>query len=1048
MKETRFYFALRIACPTVFSTFCAAVANAQHVDVTGQNARITNGCAVQDMPLPCPSQIMTVENPFSHKISWNLPTLHTNGIAIGTNMTNSSSGLPASGGVSVTDGATVSSAYVYLGYEQNTKGYLKISGTSSRWDSASAGIVGRYGYGNLQVLDGGTYSQSNSDHFYIGYASTGEGDVLVRGVDANGNRSVLDVRNRIVAGNYGQGSLRIEDGAYVTGSFTTFVGTETGSNGSIIVDGVNASTGFRSTLAMRNNSLQIGVEGTGSVSILNGGLVLVPQITQIGGNPTGKGSVTVDGVHAATGDRSTLEMTGLRLADFGQGALNISNGALVQVSADAYIGRFAGGDGTINIDGLDAASEHRSSLTTDKLFLGYLSQGNLNVSGGGEVSSHSSISVGKEATGAGKVYVAGTDSSIRTQGPAYIGEAGVGTLTLVQGGSFDASLIELATLATGVGTLNIGQGEQSGVLNTATVTGGPGKAVVNFDHTDDAQFMPQLSGNLSVNKMGAGRATLLASNDYIGDTVIKAGTLAAGGVNHLSPNSALRVDAGSTLALQGYQQAVPRIEHAGMLDFGGSGGTVLNVTGDYLGNEGTLSLNTVLSNDRSVTDRLIVDGDTSGHSKLTVRNRNGLGSVTTEGIEVIRVQGASNGMFKLVGDYALENGKDVVVGGAYAYQLSQGNQSGTETKHWYLHSKLAPTPPEPEPKPGPKPEPEPDKPLYQAGVPLYEAYPQFLLAMNELPTLQQRVGNRSWGQSAAGDATARIEAQADSDATSQIEDNGIWARMEGGHTKIAPGFSTSSTDYRYDIFRMQLGYDNVVYKNTQGKLVGGINSHYVQGKARVASIYGDGDIKATGFGVGGTLTWYGNNDLYVDNQLQMTWYDADLNSKTAQRSMADGNKGLGYALSTELGKQIRLNDNWSITPQVQLVYSNTRFDAFDDAFNARVSKKKADSLQARIGLGANYQHTWVGKSGKVNRSMVYGLVNLSNEFLDGTKVDVSGTQFGNKQERVWASIGFGASYTWNDDKYALYGEATARTSLKNFGDSHGYKGSLGFRVRW
>jgi hypothetical protein len=38
----------------------------------------------------------------------------------------------------------------------------------------------------------------------------------------------------------------------------------------------------------------------------------------------------------------------------------------------------------------------------------------------------------------------------------------------------------------------------------------------------------------------------------------------------------------------------------------------------------------------------------------------------------------------------------------------------------------------------------PTGPLYQAGAPVCEAYAAMLQSFNELETLQQRVGNRSW----------------------------------------------------------------------------------------------------------------------------------------------------------------------------------------------------------------------------------------------------------------------------------------------------------------
>lgn len=99
-------------------------------------------------------------------------------------------------------------------------------------------------------------------------------------------------------------------------------------------------------------------------------------------------------------------------------------------------------------------------------------------------------------------------------------------------------------------------------------------------------------------------------------------------------------------------------------------------------------------------------------------------------------------------------------------------------------------------------------------------------------------------------------------------------------------------------------------------------------------------------------------------------------------------------------------------------------------------------------MSADYQNSWHNEQGSLNRSSVYGIANLYNEFLNGTRVDVASVQFTNKNERLWAGIGLGGSYNWNDDKYSVYGEGSINASLKNLGDSYTYKGTLGFRVKW
>jgi outer membrane autotransporter protein len=61
---------------------------------------------------------------------------------------------------------------------------------------------------------------------------------------------------------------------------------------------------------------------------------------------------------------------------------------------------------------------------------------------------------------------------------------------------------------------------------------------------------------------------------------------------------------------------------------------------------------------------------------------------------------------------------------------------------------------------------------------------------------------------------------------------------------------------------------------------------------------------------------------------------------------------------------------------------------------------------------------------------------------------VSGTSFASSNDRLWGGIGGGGTFSWADGRYALYGEVSVNTSLKDFGDSYSYKGTAGFRMRW
>ena len=330
----------------------------------------------------------------------------------------------------------------------------------------------------------------------------------------------------------------------------------------------------------------------------------------------------------------------------------------------------------------------------------------------------------------------------------------------------------------------------------------------------------------------------------------------------------------------------------------------LTILDDYHNDGGRFILTSQLGLDNSPTDTLIFKKDVSGDIELGVTNVDGTGAQTVEGIPIVFIEGTSTAIFTLDGDYEHE-GEQAVVGGAFAYKLRHGSTSDPDDGNLYLRSVRY--------KDDPDPDPDPD-PLYNAGVPLYESYPQLLLGLNALPTMQQRVGNRYWnnaGNRSLAQGADIVEAYVPSSETGAfIQSNGIWGRIEGGHTKIKPRFSTSETSYDYNSFKFQAGLDGMLNETDTGKLIGGFTVHYTHGKMDVESVHGNGDIKTDGYGFGGTLTWYGDNGFYIDGQGQLTWYRSDLYSSTAKKNLAGGkNNGFGYALSVEAGQRITIDDH-------------------------------------------------------------------------------------------------------------------------------------------
>lgn len=1038
----------------------------QQIEMLGDSYSYTGGCdSVKNIPA-CSPTFTALGDQIVSGNTWFQPGYSNifTGIVIGSHATNSLNNLGplATGFIQASEGIRVESNLVYVGYENNTEGQLIIKGPDTHWRTYGGVSVGHYGNGHLSVLDGATLDITYDPYVYAGYGNGSTGEIIVSGTNGMSRSSIL-TGNRVYLGYNGDASLSITDGGYFRAMYTSYAGYAANSTTTFNISGVGqlSDGSYVSSLyEVVNNYQNIGSSGKGYANVKDGGSISVQRSLTMGEFAGGLGVLNVDGVNQPSGIRSTVSAgEGLYISEYGTGYLNITNGGLVITNSPAFtnfvdIGAYANSMGTVNVDGVGGDLSYQSTLSAKVVAVGKAGSGILNITNGGLTTASGQLEIGSAATGVGVVNVLGADhlsghsSQALIDGGIVVGVYGNGTLNIGDGGTVDAiDDITVAKYTNSTGVVNIGIGAQAGSLNAAVITGGAGDATVNFNHTDDIDFSTQLRGSMTVDKLNGGVTTLITANDYIGTTTAIGGSLRAGVSGAFSSNSDHVVTSAGTLDMNGFDQTVLSLNNSGAVKLGGAPGATLTVTNDYVGNDGIVYFNTALNGDASETDLLVIEGNSTGSSKVHVTNMGGLGAQTVDGIKIIDVVNAStsDGTFNLLGDYVHE-GKQAVVGGAYAYKLYQGTTSTPTDGDWYLRSQLKPTDPV-DPV-----DPTPPKPLYQAGVPIYEAYPQALLGLNGLNTLQERVGNRFWAGagnkiiSQGADAVQPYAAPEESGV--HIDGNGVWGRIEGAHNKIKPRSSTSETDYNQNVFKVQAGIDGLLNETENGTLIGGVFVQYVHGKTKVNSVYGDGDISTDGYGVGGTLTWYGNEGLYIDGQAHVTWYRSDLSSDLANTGLADGNKGLGYAFSAEAGKRFAIDPEWSVTPQAQLVYSRIDFDSFTDPFGAAVSLDKGDSLQGRLGFTLDHETSWQNANGMTDRAHVYGIANLYYEFLKGTLVDVAGTGFASEKERLWGGIGLGGSYNWNDDKYSLYGEGIVNTSLNNFGDSHSLKGNVGFRVKW
>ncbi|ENP80609.1 autotransporter-associated beta strand [Brucella abortus CNGB 752] len=625
--------------------------------------------------------------------------------------------------------------------------------------------------------------------------------------------------NRAVSLQAGGGTFDIEDAANnfaVTQGVAGAGGLMKSGTGTVTLSGVNTYTGGTTltagTLAAASDNNLGGASGG---LTFNGGTLQVMGTSWTSTNRAVSlqaGGGTFDIEDAANNFAVTQGVAGAGgLTKSGSGTLTLSG-------ANSYTGAT-----TVSASTLVVANDNTGGGTTTVDVGAGLQIGTGGVSGSlaGDIVNNGTLVVDRSNAFDLANVISGTGSLTKN---------GAGTLTLsgvnsyTGGTTVSAGILTLTGDNTGGGTttvdagavLQIGTGGTSG--NLAGDIANNGALVVN--RSDALNLANAISGAGSLMKSGAGTLTLSGANSYTGATTVSAGTLTQGAAGGFSTaSSRYDVDTDGTLDLGGFDTMLAALYNAGTINMNvGAAGSTLMVNGDYVGHDGTIVFNTVLGDDNSKTDKLMVGGDTAGNTNVQVVNRDGLGAQTVKGIEIITVGGQSNGVFSLVSDYRTKDGQKAVVGGAYAYTLHQGPARGANDGDWYLISQLEDIKPD---NPATRrvsdtPDaPDTPAPRYSANVPVYEGYVQTMQALNKPSTLQERVGKRYMtGENGDGRTSGGM-----------VDAHGIWARIQGAHDRLEP---TTLTGMKQEIntFILQAGVDGQFYEDENGKLIAGITGQY------------------------------------------------------------------------------------------------------------------------------------------------------------------------------------------------------------------------------
>lgn len=354
---------------------------------------------------------------------------------------------------------------------------------------------------------------------------------------------------------------------------------------------------------------------------------------------------------------------------------------------------------------------------------------------------------------------------------------------------------------------------------------------------------------------------------------------------------------------------------------GAAAGNILTVAGNYHGDNGLLKLNTVLGDDNSVSDKLVVQGDTSGTTRVAVANAGGSGAKTINGIEVIHVDGVSDGDFVQAGR---------IVAGSYEYALRRGE--GAQYSHWYLMN-AAESPEQPVPE---QPTLRPESGSYIAN----------LAAANTMfnTRLHDRLGDTQYIDMLTG----------------ELKTTSLWMRNVGGHTRFKDSSGQLST--QSNRYVLQLGGDLAQW-STDGLdrwhlgLMAGYGNNQSNTRSDVSRYHSRGQV--TGYSVGLYGTWYANDEhktgTYLDSWILYNWFNNKVYGQGLANEKYDSD---GITASVEGGYSFLMGERsdgrstYWLQPKAQLTWMGVKADTHTEANGTRVEGKGDGNLQTRLGMKA------------------------------------------------------------------------------------------------
>jgi len=334
------------------------------------------------------------------------------------------------------------SSHAIIGPRVNSRVNVKAGAT---WKSQGRIDVAEDGEGTLVVAGGGRVVSAE--------AHLGNGSAAAFGF-VGGSGAQWDTGS-IVVGDAASATLNIFSGGFIS-SETGKIGLGVGAAGTVTAEGV--LNDFPSSWVLSNNLLVGAGNGTGELEIKSGALVSAAGIVRIGAGLDGSGTVIVEGIDPASGQRSRFHGDSDLAVGFGsEGTLRIASGAIASFSGKAVLGSVASAN--VTVTGIDAATMNSSTLDiAGELQVGEAHDATVTIENGASLFTGVGH-IGFAPGAVGRITVQGASSTWQTAGEMQIGGSlATGRLEIKSGASGFASAV---TIGFGIGSA--GTVEVSGV---------------------------------------------------------------------------------------------------------------------------------------------------------------------------------------------------------------------------------------------------------------------------------------------------------------------------------------------------------------------------------------------------------------------------------------------------------------------------------------------------------------------------------------------------------------------------------------------------------